>query len=57
VEDGEWTDLDWRMADVTGVPLLELCLDGDSVLMRSIRRLLAEAEDPPEAIAGFNAVI
>jgi FXSXX-COOH protein len=57
VEDGEWTDPGWWMADLTGVPLRELCLEGDSVLMRSIRHLLAEAEDPPEAIAGFNAVI
>jgi FXSXX-COOH protein len=57
VEDGERTDPGWRMPDLTGVPLLDLCLDGDSVLMQSIRRLLAEAEDPPEAVAGFNAVI
>jgi FXSXX-COOH protein len=55
--DGEFVS---EMADLTDIPLLPL-LDlyphGDSVLVRSIRRLLAEAADPSEAIAGFSAYI
>jgi FXSXX-COOH protein len=51
-------DLESMLADVTALSLAELkSLGGldDSVLGRSLRRLLEEADDPAEVVAGFQS--
>jgi FXSXX-COOH protein len=45
------------MADVSNIPLGEFRSAGDSVLASSLRRLLREAADPEEPIAGFTSQI
>ena len=48
------------LVDVSGLSLAELqSLDGeeDSVLARSLRRLLEEADSPAEVVAGFQSFI
>jgi len=53
-------DLESTLADVTNLSLAELkSLDGldDSVLGRSLRRLLEEANNPAEVVAGFQSSI
>ena len=45
------------LVDLTQVSLRQLSVLGDSVLARSLRRLLAEADNPPEAIAGFQSSV
>jgi FXSXX-COOH protein len=45
------------LADLTNVPLARLRTLDNSVFVTSIRRLLAEVDDPPEAIAGFQSSI
>lgn len=47
-----------ELVDLTTVNLAALdALDADSTLARSIARLLADAERPDEAVAGFNSSI
>jgi FXSXX-COOH protein len=43
------------LVDLTQVSLHQLSTLGDSALERSLRRLLAEADEPSEAIAGFQS--
>lgn len=45
------------LVDLTQVSLHQLSVLGDSVLGRSLRRLLAEADNPSEAIAGFQSSV
>jgi FXSXX-COOH protein len=47
----------WSLADVTDVSLAELVLNQNSVLVESIRRIVAEADNPPQGPFRFNAVI
>lgn len=53
-------DLESTLADVTTLSLAELkslhCAS-DSILGRSLQRLLEEAEDPAEVVAGFQSRI
>jgi FXSXX-COOH protein len=39
------------------VPLAQLSSLDNSVFGRSLQRLLEEADDPPEAIAGFQSSV
>lgn len=50
-------DLETDLVDLTDVPLPDLTSLDDSVLGSALRRLVAEAKQPRDAIAGFNAVI
>jgi FXSXX-COOH protein len=45
------------LVDLTRVSLIQLSSMDDSVLGASLRRVLAEADDPPEAIAGFQSCV
>ena len=45
------------LVDLTQFSLHQLSNLGDSVLARSLRRLLAEADNPSEAIAGFQSSV
>lgn len=53
--DGPAAELGHGIIDVTGVPLTELWRTQNPVLVRCLERLLNEADDPQEAIAGFNS--
>jgi FXSXX-COOH protein len=46
--------LQTELIDVTGVGLADFELLDDSVLANCVRRFLAEAENPGDALAGFN---
>ncbi|MEU4244036.1 FxSxx-COOH cyclophane-containing RiPP peptide [Actinoplanes sp. NPDC026619] len=51
---------EWRspMVDVSGLSLDELAAqEGDSALVRAMRRLSAERTEPSEPIAGFNSAL
>jgi FXSXX-COOH protein len=50
-------DLESTLADVTAVSLAQLKSLDDSVLGRSLRRLLEEADHPAEAVAGFQSSV
>ena len=51
---------EWRspMVDVSGMSLDELdAREGDSALVRALRRLTDERDEPAEPIAGFNSAL
>jgi FXSXX-COOH protein len=50
-------DFETELVDLRDILLLDLKSLEDSVLSRSIRRIIAEAKNPREAVAGFNAAI
>jgi FXSXX-COOH protein len=45
------------LVDLTHISLRRLSMLGDSVLERSLQRLLAEADNPSESIAGFQSSV
>ncbi|MFB9239116.1 FxSxx-COOH cyclophane-containing RiPP peptide [Plantactinospora siamensis] len=46
-----------ELADVATLRLAELRSSDDSVLARSLRRILAEADRPQAAVAGWNSAV
>ena len=47
-----------ELVDLTGADLLDLQLhSGDSVLGRSLARLLHDVENPADALAGFQSSV
>ena len=50
-------DEESTLFDLTQVSLAQLSALDNSVLGRSLWRLLEEADDPPEAIAGFQSSV
>jgi FXSXX-COOH protein len=51
---------EWRstMIDVSGMSLSDLAAkDGDSALVRSLRRLAEDLAHPEDPIAGFNSAL
>ena len=57
MEPMEEKDFEAELVDLTDISLLDLKSLDDSALSRSIRRLIAEAKNPKEAVAGFNSAI
>ena len=55
--DDRVADVDSVMLDVTHLSLAELELVDDSVLARSVRRLLASVDSSSVPVAGFNSRI
>ena len=51
IEPAAWTPL----VDVTDVPLTQLLAAGDTVLARSMRRLVRSLDDPDGAISAFQS--
>lgn len=43
-----------RLVDVTQFPLDRLISDGETVLLRSLRRLLIEIDRPDEVLSAFD---
>jgi len=50
-------DAEPYLADLTGIPLDDLDGCGDSVLVNSLRRVVAEIQDDEVVAAGFQSAI
>jgi FXSXX-COOH protein len=44
----------WSLIDVSGLPLDRLILDNETVLVNSLRRLVAELDRPQEVLSAFD---
>jgi len=51
------SDVESALADLTRMSLAQLRVLDDSVLSRSLHRLLADADSPHEPVAGFQSSV